>query len=133
MTNTTNMHLATARAKNLTLAGYFGLLILLPLWIWFLSPPELLSKQATTILWWGPALFPLRGILLNRPFTYAWSGFFAVFYISQAITTLITSDSEQYLALFELILASCWFAGAAMFSRWRGEELGLQLPKRKKT
>ena len=133
MNTQAKMELATARARNLTLAGYFGLLILIPVWIWYLSPPELLSKEATTILWWLPALMPLRGIILNRPFTFAWSGFLAVFYISQAITTLIATDNEQYLAMFELILASCWFAGAAMFSRWRGEELGLQLPKRKKS
>lgn len=127
------MNVGTRRARNLTLIGYLGILILLPLWIWVLSPPELLSQQATTILWYLPALFPLRGILLNKPFTYAWSGFIAVFYISQAITTLISTEGEQYLALIELILASCWFAGASMFSRWRGIELGLELKKKSDT
>ena len=127
------MKLATARARNLTLVGYYGLLILIPIWIWHLSPPELLSKESTTILWWLPALLPLRGIILNKPFTFAWSGFLAVFYISQAITTLIVTNDEQYLALLELVLASCWFTGAALFSRWRGEELGLELPKKKKS
>ncbi|RLA00440.1 MAG: DUF2069 domain-containing protein [Gammaproteobacteria bacterium] len=125
------MDAATRRARNLTLIGYLGILILLPIWIWFLSPPELLSQKATMIIWWLPALAPIRGLLLNKPFTFAWSGFLAVLYISQAITTLISSDKEQYLALIELLLACCWFAGAAMFSRWRGQELGLEIKKRK--
>ena len=132
MTPTHQLNQATRRVRNLTLVGYFGILLLLPLWIWWLSPPQLLSQSATTLFWWCPALMPLKGILLNRPFTYAWSGFLAVFYISQAITTLVSSDSEQYLALIELVLAACWFAGASLFSRWRGQELGLELKKVKK-
>jgi len=125
------MNFATRRARNLTLIGYLGILILIPMWIWFLSPPELLSKTSATIIWWIPALAPIYGLFMNRPFTYAWSGFLAVFYISQAITTMVASDSEQFLALIELILAIFWFIGAALFSRWRGQELGLELKKKK--
>ena len=121
------------RVRNLTLIGYLGILLLIPAWIWLLSPPELLSPIATTIIWWLPALTPCRGLLLNKPYTYAWSGFLAVFYISQAITTMVTSETEQYLALLELILASCWFIGASLFSRWRGQELGLEIKKADKT
>ena len=127
------MNQATRNARNLTLIGYLGLLVLIPAWIWVLSPPKLLSPLSATIIWYVPALFPLRGIILNKPFTFAWSGFLAVFYISQAITSMIASDDEQYLALIELILASCWFAGAALFSRWRGQELGMELKKRDKS
>lgn len=132
MKKLSTMSLSTRRARDLTLAGYLGILILIPTWIWYLSPPELLSQKAATIIWWLPALLPLAGILRNNPFTFAWSGFLAVLYISQAITTLISSDNEQFLALIELILASCWFAGAAMYSRWRGQELGLEIKKNKK-
>ena len=117
------MELKTRRIRNLTLIGYLGIVILIPAWIWWLAPPVLLSPLATTVIWWLPALLPIRGLLLNKPFTYAWSGFLAVFYISQAITTLISSNTEQFLALIELILACCWFIGASLFSRWRSQEL----------
>jgi len=129
MVDSSTMMPATRRARNLTLVGYLGIVLLVPAWIWYLSPPELLSQKAAMVIWWLPALLPLRGILLNKAFTFAWSGFLAVFYISQAITTLVASDNEQYLAFIELILASCWFTGATLFSRWRGQELGLQLKK----
>ena len=56
----------------------------------------------------------------------------AVLYLSQALTTLISTPEEQGLALIELILTSMWLAGASMFSRWRGEELGLEIRKAKK-
>jgi len=127
------METNTRHARNLTLVGYLGTLILIPLWIWILSPPELLSKSATTILWFSPLLFPLVGILRNKPFTYAWSGFLAVFYLSQALTTLISTPKEQGLATIELLLTACWLAGASMFARWRGQELGLELKKKSQT
>ena len=123
------MKFNTRRARNLTLVGYLGTLLLIPLWIWVLAPPTLLSKWSTTVIWFSPLLLPLWGILKNNPFTYAWSGFMAVFYFSQALTTLIASPSEQGLAVVELILTASWLAGASMFARWRGEELGLELRK----
>lgn len=121
----------TRLARNLTLVGYLGTMILVMLWIWWLSPPELLSQKAATIVWFCPLLLPLWGILSNKPFTYAWSGFLAVLYLSQAVTTLIATPAEQGLAVMELILTSMWLAGASMFSRWRGEELGLEIKKDK--
>ena len=115
------MTIATRRARYFTLLGYLDVFLLIPLWICYISPPTLLSQTSTTILWWSPLLMPLRGLILNKPYTFAWSGFLAVLYISQAITTLISSNTEQYLALIELLFASSWFTGAAMCARWRGE------------
>jgi len=122
------MEIKTRRARNLALYGYLAIVLYIPIWIWFLSPPELLSKSATTLFWWTPVLFPMYGIIRGNPFTFAWSGFLAVFYLSQAITTFISNEQEQFLAIIEILLASSWFAGAAMFARWRGQELGLELP-----
>jgi uncharacterized membrane protein len=118
-------------ARNACLIGYFSLLIYLPMWIYYLSPPSLLSANSTLLFWWGPMLLPIVGLIKNNPFTYAWSGFLAVFYISQSITTMFSSETEQFYALIELVLASSWFVGASLFSRWRGQQLGLELPKRK--
>ena len=126
------MNNKTRLARNLTLVGYFGTLILIFSWIWWLSPSTLLTSETATIIWFCPLLLPIVGILKNKPFTYAWSGFLAVLYLSQALTTLISTPAEQGLALIELILTSMWLAGASMFSRWRGEELGLEIRKAKK-
>ena len=126
------MNNKTRLARNLTLIGYFGTLILIFSWIWWLSPSTLLTPETATIIWFCPLLLPIIGILKNKPFTYAWSGFLAVLYLSQALTTLISTPAEQGLALIELILTSMWLAGASMFSRWRGEELGLEIRKAKK-
>lgn len=126
------MNNKTRSARNLTLVGYFGTLMLILAWIWWLSPSTLLTQETATIIWFCPLLLPIVGILKNKPFTYAWSGFLAVLYLSQALTTLISTPAEQGLALIELILTTMWLAGAAMFSRWRGEELGLEIRKAKK-
>ena len=126
------MNNKTRLARNLTLVGYFGTLVLVFSWIWWLSPSSLLTQPTVTVIWFCPLLLPIIGIIKNKPFTYAWSGFLAVLYLSQALTTLISTPEEQGLALIELILTSMWLAGASMFSRWRGEELGLEIRKAKK-
>lgn len=126
------MNNKTRLARNLTLVGYFGTLVLVFSWIWWLSPSSLLTQPTATVIWFCPLLLPIIGIIKSKPFTYAWSGFLAVLYLSQALTTLISTPEEQGLALIELILTSMWLAGASMFSRWRGEELGLEIRKAKK-
>ena len=122
----------TRTARNLTLIGYIGTMILVINWIWWLAPQSAVSQLTATIIWFCPLLLPIWGILKSNPFTYAWSGFLAVLYLSQALTTLISTPQEQGLAIVELILTSLWLAGATMFSRWRGQELKLEIPKFKK-
>ena len=119
----------TRLARNLTLMGYLGTLILVFTWIWWLSPPQAISQMTATVVWFVPLLLPIWGIIKSKPFTYAWSGFLAVLYFSQALTTLISTPEEQGLAIVELLLTGLWLSGASMFSRWRGQELGLEIKK----
>ena len=75
------------RARILALCGYFGLLLLLPLWYGWLSPSQLPLGLVLGFLL-VPLLFPLRGLLQGRPYTYAWATFLALFYVVNSGTAL---------------------------------------------
>lgn len=110
------------RVRILALCGYFGLLLLLPLWYAWLSPPQLPLGLALGILML-PLLFPLRGLLQGRPYTYAWSSFLALFYFIHAVVELYSTPEDRYLALLELLLSLAFYIGAVMYARLGGREL----------
>ena len=113
------------RARIITLCGYFGLLLLLPLWYAWLSPSQLPLWLVLGFLV-TPLLFPLRGLLQGRPYTYAWSHFISLFYIVHAIAELYSSPQDRYLALLELLLSLAFYTGGVMYARLGGRELKRQ-------
>lgn len=122
----------TQHYKLIAKIGYFGLLILQPLWHLWLSPPTLsVNPWLVTMIWFIPLLFPLKGILQNNPYTYAWCGFLALLYLMHATVILITEPAEMLLASVELVLASLFLTGNIYFAKYRGRELGLSIRKKK--
>jgi len=112
--------------------GYFGLLILIPLWHLWLSPSLLgINPWFVTAIWFIPLLFPLKGILRGSPYTYAWSGFLALFYLLHSIVILFSSDGETMLASIELALTISFLIGNIYFAKYRGRELGLSIRSKK--
>ncbi len=118
-------------AHRLTLTGYFGLILLIPAWNLWWYPSATFSNQILTIFWLLPLAFPLVGLLKSKAYTHAWSGFIAVIYICHALTSLLTNFNELSAILLELIFAILFLFGGMYFAKWRGEQLGLQLPKKK--
>ena len=112
--------------------GYFGLLILVPVWHLWLSPPLLdINPWLVTGIWFIPLLFPLKGLLQNNPYTYAWSGFLALLYVMHSIVILLSEPREFLLASIELVLACLFLLGTMYFAKYRGRELGLSIRKKK--
>lgn len=113
-------------------AGYFGLLLLIPVWHLWLSKPLLnISPWLVTAIWFLPLLFPLRGILKNNPYTFAWSAFLALFYLMHSIVIIASEPQELLLALTELLLTLLFLTGCIYFAKYRGRELGLSIRKKK--
>ncbi|MCW8918641.1 MAG: DUF2069 domain-containing protein [Gammaproteobacteria bacterium] len=109
-------------ARLLALCGYFGLLLLLPLWYGWLSPSQLSLGLVLGVLLL-PLLFPLRGLLQGRPYTYAWSSFLALIYLIHAVVELYSSPQDRYLALLELLLSLAFYIGCVLYARAGGREL----------
>jgi len=64
-----------------------------------------------------PLLFPLRGLLHGRPYTYAWSLFLALGYATHACIELYCTPSDRGLAALELALVVLWYVGATGYVR----------------
>lgn len=123
--------------KLIAKLGYFSLAVLVPLWHLWLSPPPLsLNPWLITSIWFLPLLYPLKGLLRGDPYTYAWCGFLALFYVTHAIVIIYSAYLEQIiievqLAIFELIFASLFFIGSIYYAKYRAKELGLNIDIRK--
>lgn len=128
----------TEQYKLMARVGYFALLLLIPLWHLWLSPPPMgLSPWLITTIWLLPMLFPLKGIVQGNPYTFAWCGFLALLYIMHAIVIIYTAyldgnNVELTLAIVELLFASLFLMGTMYFAKYRGQELGLSIRKKKK-
>ena len=118
-------------SKRITKLCYVGLLLFIPLWH-VLVPPSIsgINPWLITFSCMLPLLFPLKGILKNNPYTYAWSGFIALLYITHAVEMLMSSSEERWLAIIELTLATGFFMGTVFFAKSRGKELGLSIRKK---
>ncbi len=119
------------QAHRLTLIGYWGLVILIPVWNLWWYPSALFSNKVVTLFWLIPLVFPVLGLIRGKAYTHAWSGFIAVIYVCHGFTSLITSLPEIYPIFLEILFSCCFLFGGMYYAKWRGEQLGLQLPKKK--
>ena len=115
------------RARLIALVGYFGLLLLLPLWYGLLSPSQLPLGLVLAVLLL-PLLLPLRGLLQGRPYTYAWASFLSLIYFLHAAVELYSTPQDRYLALLELLLSLAFYTGCVMYARLGGRELKKRQP-----
>jgi len=120
------------RFQRLAQCGYVGLLLLVPIWHLYLSPPTMgISPWLITSIWFIPLLFPLKGVIKGNPYTYAWSGFIALIYIMHACVIIMSNEQEVVLATFELVFASLFLIGNIYFAKYKGQALGLSIRKKK--
>lgn len=121
----------TKRYQRFALVGYIGLLILMPTWMLWLSPREEYSTGFVIGLYIVPLLFPLKGIIQDKPYTYAWANFIVILYFLHGFTLLWVAQDELIFVLLELVFATCMFIGCTYYARYRGQELGLKIRKLK--
>ena len=117
--------------KKIALTGYFSLLIYMPLWLLVINPSESLSPTLTLIMFTLPLLFPLKGLIQGNPYTYAWSNFVVMIYFLHSLTTLWVSEDDTVWAMLELIFTTMMFISGSYFAKYRGQELGLSIRKKK--
>ncbi len=105
------------------ISGYFGLLLLQFLWYIQLSPPEHIPISVALVIAAGPLLFPLRGILYGRPYTFAWTGYLALLYFIHGVMEAWSSDTVRHLALLEVLFSVMMYTGCIFFARFKGQAL----------
>jgi uncharacterized membrane protein len=113
----------TKRLYAVTLTAYFGLLLLLVLWNGWLSPPERFPRALAILFLAGPLLFPLRGLLHGRPYTFAWASYLALIYLTFGLVSVVSNPGERGLASVQVVCSLIMYVGAVLYARFRGREL----------
>jgi uncharacterized membrane protein len=121
----------TKRYQKIALLGYIGLLILMPVWLIWLEPTEGYSIGFVFILYILPLLLPLKGIIQDKTFTYAWANFVVIIYFLHGFTLLWIGENNVLYVVLELVFSSLMFIGCTYYARYRGQELGLTIRKLK--
>jgi uncharacterized membrane protein len=102
---------------TLTLVGYFGTLTLLTTWYSWLIPATHLPTALVLCVALVPLLFPLRGLLHGRKYTFAWSCFLALLYFTHGVMEAYSSELTRHLGLLEVLFTSIWFVAAMAYIR----------------
>jgi len=102
---------------GLTLLGFLGTLALLLTWYGWLAPPAHIPRSIALALLLLPLLFPLRGLLHGRRYTFSWSCFLALLYFIHGVVEAYTSGVTLHLGLLEVFLSSLWFISAMIYVR----------------
>ncbi|KDC55086.1 DUF2069 domain-containing protein [Pseudoalteromonas sp. S3431] len=121
----------TIKFQRAALFGYVGLLVLIPLWMYFVPPLNGNASLVSLFLPIIPLLLPLRGIIKDNTYTYAWANFIVMLYFIHGLTMLWAAPAELIWVLLELVFASAMFIGCTYYTRHRGQELGLKIRKLK--
>ena len=121
----------TVKFQRIALIGFIGLLILMPLWMYFVPPQEGPLDVMSLFVPIIPLLLPLRGIIKDNTYTYAWANFVVMLYFIHGLTMIWVAPDELIWVLLELLFASFMFIGCTYYARHRGQELGLKIRKLK--
>ncbi len=105
--------------RILTLVGYFGLLIYIPMWHLLVVPlaPEFVS--VTLLVQIGPLMFALKGILHGKVYTHAWAMYLALFYFVLGIWYAGDESTRNFGIGFSL-LSVLFFIGSMLYTRYKG-------------
>jgi len=113
----------TRSARAAAVFAVIGLLLLMPAWILWLSPPVSWDPWFLLLIAMLPLLPPLAGLLRGRPYTYAWSGFISMIYFTHGVVEAWADSDARWLGLVEVVLAVMLYLGAIFYARWRSREL----------
>jgi len=107
----------------LAMVGYFGLFLLLITWHGWLVPSEKYPVSLVLIVYVGPLLIPLRGLLHGKLYTHAWVHFMALFYFMSGVGTIAASEQERYFAIAQVTFCVMLFLGSMLFVRKKAREM----------
>ena len=102
--------------RAVALAGYFGTLFFLLLWIIWLAPPKAPKSIALAI-----ALLPmmpaLRGMLHGKVYTHQWSSFLSLPYFAFGVDAIIHRAENNGLGMVLVALSFLWFFGCIYYAK----------------
>jgi len=105
----------------ITLAGYFGLLILILNWFTWIQPPKEFPRSFVLIVLLAPLLIALRGLLHGRRYTHQWVIFLSLGYFIIGVDIWFNQTGPRAwlaaaMTLFSLVL----FVGCTGYGKHMG-------------
>jgi len=102
--------------KRLSATLLIGLIFLCITWELWLAP--LRPGGSWLVLKVVPLLFPLRGVLHGRRYTYQWSCLLMCLYLCEGLTRSYTDPApSNALAMIEVLLATAFLVSAMRYLR----------------
>jgi uncharacterized membrane protein len=77
-----------------------------------------------------PLLFPLRGLLSGKPYTYAWSSFITLFYFFIGVDFAYNNIDDQVYGYLSILLSVMMFIGSIFYSRFATQQAKIILQQR---
>ena len=65
-----------------------------------------------------PLLFPIKGLVLDRRYTYKWIGFLALFYFCVGISELVANPNLKIYALLTTVFSTALFFTSIFYARY---------------
>lgn len=84
-------------------------------WITLAPHSENFPTAACLILALVPLLFPLRGLLHGKPYTFAWTLFLILFYFSHGVGEVYSADHFALYPMLEIAFSCLYFSSAILF------------------
>ena len=109
--------------RRLALFSYFALLILLMLWFTWLAPSKTIPTSLVILFGIGPLMFPLRGLLHGKTYTYAWSSFLILGYFIHGVVEAYADPQVRLLAMIEIILSCLFYVGAILYPKYHNKDI----------
>jgi uncharacterized membrane protein len=109
----------TRAARGLSLACYLGLILWVMAWIVFLGDVAREHISIWLLLFAGPLLLPLRGVLAGRDKALISAALVALLYLVHGGVVAWTEATQRWLGLIEAGLALVYLISASLFVRWR--------------
>lgn len=108
-----------ALTRGVAIASYLGLIGLVMAWVVFLG--NLADKYISLylLLFAGPLLIPLRGILATRDKPLIWGALIALPYAVHGGMVVWGDGDDRWLGAAEAGLALLYLISASYFIRWR--------------
>ena len=109
-------------AYQLSIASYIGLTLLMLCWITWWSPPKQWPISIVLIIATVPLLFPLRGLLHGKLYTFGWLPFLMLAYFIHGSTEAFANSEERLLALLEVFFSACLFISCTLYVKFTPTE-----------
>lgn len=112
----------TARARQVALGSFVALVLVLAVEVLGIARLELATRVFLCVIWVGPLLVFLPGLLRGHWKTYLWLCFVILVYFMVAVSELF-GPYRDAADVLELILIVTLFTASMLYGRWRQREL----------